>query len=278
MNAEERKTGGLAASGKTKTEHYNWDELDSACKYMRIDIKKLNIGPYQRGEASAFSVIEKARHMQHAALGAVVVGKRDDGTFWLVDGLQRKLAAQRRGDVSGLDCMVFNSKGEKHEAEIFLLCNKGRIAVDAVHKYRTSVIAGRDPEKSIDLWLTQHELQIINDKSKGKISFPTAIVQSWNNNADVCKRALLATREICDGRILRDIFQGVALLIKHGVNVEGEQAKLFKIGGQARLQKEINTVAILSGKGKNWTVCARGVLNAINYRRRRKVVLDILGI
>ena len=267
------KTEGIATSGLSKKEHYSWDNLDDVSTHMIIPISKLNVDTsYQRGEASNSSTIQKAKHMQHAAIGAIIVAKRLDGSFWIVDGLQRTLAASKRGDVTEIDCMVFNSHGQDHEAKVFLLCNKGRISVSACHKYQTSVTAGINPESEIDNWLKSNGFLVSAHSGRGCIRFPTKLIQAWGFNKEACKRALIITRQICGiDEINANVFCGVSTLIRNKINVESEVQKIISLGGLIKIQKEINTVAITLGLNKSLKVCGLGVLSVINHKRRKKL-------
>jgi hypothetical protein len=269
------KTEGIASSGLTKKDHYSWSEMDSRTVHMRIPIAMLRIDQsYQRGEVSNDSTIQKAKSMQYAAAGAIVVGKRSDGTFWIVDGFQRTLAAQKRGDIDAMDCMVFESMGSHHEAEIFLLCNKGRAPVSAMHKYRTSVTAGRNPETHIDRWLIENGFRIGDQAGQGVIRFPAKYVQNWEFNENVCKLATFITSEICLGELNCDVFVAVAILLRNGIDVKSEVKKLISIGGESRILKEINTIAITLNASKSLRVCGMGLLTAINHKRRRKISVN----
>ena len=266
------KTSGIAKSGLTKKDHYSWSEMDNRAVHMSIPISMLRIDEsYQRPEVSNDSTIQKAKNMQHAAAGAIVVGKRSDGTFWIVDGYQRTLAAKKRGDIAEMDCMVFDSRGSQHEAEIFLLCNKGRAPVSAMHKYRTSVTAGRNPEAIIDKWLVDNGFCISDKSGHGVIRFPAKYLQNWSFNEEACKKATFITSQICLGELNCDVFSGVAILLRNGIEVGPEVKKLISIGGETRILKEINTLAITLGTSKSLRVCGMGLLAAINHKRHRKL-------
>lgn len=258
----------------TKIERYKWDELDSKCTHKRLPIQALNVGAYQRGEASSMGTTSKAAHYSRAAAGAVIVGERKDGTYWLVDGLQRKLAAEKRADITHLDCMVFPSNGERHEAEVFLLCNRGRVAVSALHKYHASVRAGFEPEKTIDAWLSENGYCASDCKCKKEIKCITRFVNSWKLDAESAKTALFICDEICDGFINGFIYEGIWVLLRKGVDVAGNKQKLIRLGGMDAILREINATAILCGKSKTWSTCAAGILSLINKRRQKKIYIE----
>jgi hypothetical protein len=275
MKTIQETNDGVAKSGLSKKEHYSWSDLDSKCEHMRLPINLLRVdSSYQRGEASNQSTIDKAKNMQHAAIGAIIVAKRNDGSLWIVDGLQRTLAAKKRGDVNEIDCMVFNSHGPKHEAEVFLLCNKGRVAVSAMHKYRTSVTAGRLPEREIDEWLTNNGYQVADHSGINMIRFPSRLIQAWQMNPEATKQALLITTEICGDDPVCDVFSGVAILLRNGINVKSEVKKIITLGGATRILKEINTIAVTLAVAKSLRVCGMGVLAVINHKRHRKITVQ----
>jgi hypothetical protein len=270
MKVSEMATG-IAHDGRTKVERYEWDALKERSKPMRIKIAELNVDDYQRGEAKRASTIQKARHWDHAAAGAVVVGQRADGSFWVVDGLQRTLAEALRGDIDAVDCMVFQSKGPDHEARVFQLCNLGRIPVDALHKFRVAVQAGDKIECEVAQWVRENGLRIAGDKHPNEIGFPAAVVQFWSANTDAVKRALLFTKRVGDGSMCAEVFKGAYLLISRGVDVEKYEPAIISRGGHNRLLRDINTVAIESGLSKGMIICARGILLSINYRKKVRV-------
>jgi hypothetical protein len=256
-------------------DRYKWDELDSKCTHKRLPLSALNIGAYQRGEASARITTSKAAHYRQAAAGAVVVGERKDGTYWLVDGLQRKLAAEKRGDITHLNCMVFSSNGEQHEAEIFLLCNRGRVAVSALHKYHASVRAGFEPESTINTWLNLNGYSVGDNKNRKEIKCVTRFVDSWKYDEENAKKALVICDEICDGFINGFVFEGIWVLLRKGVDVSLYKDKLIRLGGRDAILNKINTTAILCGKSKTWSTCAAGVLSLINKGKQNKISIDI---
>jgi len=262
---------GIAHDGRTKVERYEWNALRAKSKHMRVKISELNVDDYQRGEARRASTIQKAKHWDHAAAGAVVVGQRSDRSFWVVDGLQRTLAEALRGDIDTVDCMVFQSDGPEHEARVFQLCNIGRIPVDAIHKFRVAVQAGNETECAVARWVSENGMRIAGDKGKNEIGFPSYVVQFWTANPDAVKRALMFAKRMGDGDMCSDVFKGAYLLITRGVDVEKYESSIIKRGGHKRLLRDINTTAIEAGVGKNLNVCARGILVSINYRRKLRV-------
>jgi hypothetical protein len=75
------------------------------------------------------------------ALGIPVVGQREDGTLWCVDGRQR-LAALKKLGRKEVRVEVFASKGPEHEAAVFSKINKNRTKLNAQQLFFAALTAG----------------------------------------------------------------------------------------------------------------------------------------
>jgi hypothetical protein len=86
------------------------------------------------------------------SFGAPIIGVREDGTRWGVDGQQRITAKQimAEKDPENADehnmarCIMFESKGVAHEAEVFVRINKNRVNVGAQELFIAD-LAKKDP-------------------------------------------------------------------------------------------------------------------------------------
>ena len=75
------------------------------------------------------------------ALGIPLIGEREDGTLWIVDGLQRITALRKMGKKE-VRCEVFASNGPNHEAEVFKLVNMNRTRLTPSEEFRALLTAG----------------------------------------------------------------------------------------------------------------------------------------
>jgi hypothetical protein len=75
------------------------------------------------------------------ALGIPVVGEREDGSKWVVDGLQR-LTALRKMEKREVRAEVFASDGPEHEASVFRKINKLRTALKPLQIFRAMLTEG----------------------------------------------------------------------------------------------------------------------------------------
>jgi hypothetical protein len=104
-------------------------------------LKDLKIDPsYQRGKKPSSKRI--AKNFDETAALVLTVGRREDGTLWLVDGQQRRDAMLSLG-IDRWDGFVFESSGSKHEAAVFKMINgpEGRTGLTArdIFKARLSI-------------------------------------------------------------------------------------------------------------------------------------------
>jgi hypothetical protein len=94
---------------------------------------------YQRGEVKGHKRIV-AEFDEHA-LGVPLVGQREDGTLWCVDGRQRLTALKKLGKKT-VRAEVFVSQGPEHEAQVFKLVNAGRTKLNPGELFKAKLTAG----------------------------------------------------------------------------------------------------------------------------------------
>lgn len=260
-------------SGTDKGRRYDRSALLANVEHCQIPICMLNVDDYQRGEASCQGTLKKAAEYDPAAAGAITVGKRADGTCWVVDGLQRVLAMATRGDMYLVDCMVFDSKGREHEAKVFQRCNMGRTPVRSIHKYRVAVDAGDEPHVTIEAWLKVAGLKVSKGAGQNEVGFPTRLVAHWETDAEATMRAVTFAWRVGEGVINAFVFEGAFILIRKGVDIESHEQSIVSKGGSAKIKRDIKTLAIESGANLSPMVCAQGLLATINHGKRKKVTI-----
>jgi hypothetical protein len=107
----------------------------------KINVDELNISDaYQRTIVPA-RVNRIAKNLDQDAFGSLTVGRRRDGSHWVVDGMQRLTAARKLG-IAAVPCDVFESEGPEHEARVFRLKNKERTNVTACALFRAQLVEG----------------------------------------------------------------------------------------------------------------------------------------
>lgn len=113
---------------------------------LLIPVDQLNVDQsYQReDDASLRRRAERyASEWDPYQLGELHVAERADGTYWVVDGQTRLLAARLRG-IQNLRCFVVRGLDHEGEASLFRKLNKNRTVVGAWGDFRAALTA-RDP-------------------------------------------------------------------------------------------------------------------------------------
>lgn len=106
-----------------------------------IMIEDLNVSHAYQRTVKRSVVAKIKKKYDKAAFGTVIVGKRKDGTFWVVDGQQRMTAAKEMGHKE-VPCSVIESNGSSHEAEIFRVINGGRQNISRNELFKAALEAG----------------------------------------------------------------------------------------------------------------------------------------
>lgn len=118
-------------------------------RLLKTDNRKIHVSSLQVAEAYQRTIVPQqvkriTKALDPDAFGSLTVGERNDGSLWVVDGLQRLTAARQLG-IETVPCDVFTSSGPEHEARVFRLKNKHRTNVSAMALFRAQLTEG-DPQ------------------------------------------------------------------------------------------------------------------------------------
>jgi len=125
-----------------KTEKMGWATVDQPGVPWLAKKQDLHIDSnYQRTMVSESRIAAITQQWSWVACGSIIIAERD-GTFWVIDGQHRVLAAMRRSDIQELPCIVFKSLGVEDEALAFYRANSVRGNVTPFDKLRALLAAG----------------------------------------------------------------------------------------------------------------------------------------
>lgn len=259
--------GGVA----NKAERYDWIKPGDRGRQRMVLVDDLKIDhSYQRTEVGNRNTLAIAREFNWVAFGAIVVMERANGNKYVVDGQQRLLAVQKRGDIRMVPCVLFKSDGREHEARAFIALNVGRKPVTAVVKFIAGVRAGLNPETQIAEWLATQGLTVMADgKDVNGVDFPTCLMQTWKLDAKATQESLVIQRGINGPVPLHSTcHKGIWWLLHNGIKVAEYIDKLQKSGGRSAILRSVKTFEIETGKQASVRGCGIGVLRLINNGRR----------
>lgn len=273
-----------------KIQKFNWNtETGELGHNAMMDKWEINIdSSYQRNIYDG-RVSTIAKNWRWEAFGRLLVGRRTDGRLFIVDGQHRLLAARKRSDIKELPCVVFNSRGSDHEADVFLVTNTARGPMTILQKFKALLIIGDPIAMAIKDTADALGL-IIPEKSGGRkrqmgkdlnLNCIESIMVAWRINPQDAERCLVLCKEISNGyAITKDMFSGVFHLNqkmkKIGDSIFNHREKL-KASGYVEIMSTIKNQQIILGYG-GYLVAAAGVLAVINKSKRKKVIVEELMV
>jgi hypothetical protein len=143
MKVNQQKQTEQSQHGVDKVARYAWPIKNAPGQFLMVPTKELEVDyAYQRDQINDRRVQELSRSWDWVACGCLVVALREDNKWFVVDGQHRKLAADLRGDIAELPCLVFETTGRREEAMGFLTINQGRASVGSLDRYKAQLLAG----------------------------------------------------------------------------------------------------------------------------------------
>lgn len=164
---------------------------------MRLGVKTLKLtelfvdSDVQRSISKA-SLNKKIKEFDANAVGVLIVSKRKNGKYHILDGQHRFLAALENG-VEELDCEIHINLTEREEAELFLKYNQERISTKPIDHFNIEVKAGEESSVIINEILKQYELNV----SRRGIQSPKALKQVYKYYGEnILRRTIYLINEV----------------------------------------------------------------------------------
>jgi len=268
-------------------------ELLEANWSMEIRLSKLHVDPsYQRQEIPEYRLTEMVNDFDPHAFGAVHAGKRKDGTFWLVDTQQRCAAVRRMVAFAAADgqgtpdplllCIVFTSRGREHEAAVYHKINGKQTPLKPYEDFKAAVLAAEEPQTSVSAFIGCLGMSIgtPSSKSPNVVGFTNALVQTWTDHENACKRAFRIQRTIVrkSGVMTKPIHKGLWRILSNGGFLSAKDVAHLRAEGKEAICAAISGVQKAHGvTGRpHADDCAEGILvllgRTIGLRRGRVTV------
>lgn len=228
--------------------------------------------------------IEKFSHNWNELIaGTLTVAEREDKTLWVVDGQHRLMAAMRCDDVKTLNCIVFQSKGQMHEAGLFALLNTHRRNPSSAQRFRANIISGDSDTLFIRNTVTKYGFKLSSNSNPSQNIKPSIICYGVMYDMlgyygrDVFEESIKLLSYITPNGTLVDsyVMRGIAYIIKYGkYNHDKFVTALSKCDYRGLMlagKSELNYSA-----RKSVHMFARGMVSVINTKLRgqNKITFD----
>ncbi len=159
-----------ANADRKKIDEKSWVSLDKIGEFAWIDKEHLRVETDYQRESTTAKVQGIARAWSWPSCGALVVGRRPDGTLVVMDGAHRLSAAMRRADVQQLPCMIFDVRSVAAEAASFVSVNTARKPMAAIDVHRAAVVAGVEKSVAIQRLCDEIGIEIAATGKKNVLS------------------------------------------------------------------------------------------------------------
>jgi hypothetical protein len=280
--AVERAPAGLNGKTIDKVERYKWTIADEKGMFEWIDKNKLLIDEeYQRSKVSEARINEIASCWSWIACNSILVGLRENGSMWVIDGQHRVLGARKRSDITLLPCMIFDAT-QVTEASGFLKVNTNRKPLTMLERLNAMVIEKDPVALRIVQVVAESGYRLIAGGTTRTVACASALVDIFRKNDALAYKIWNLTVTIChEHKIPQDLLMGLFELEsrlasgEHGTSLfERHNVETLDSVGIKRLLESIATSASYHG-ARTAKSCAIGITNAINKKRSTRRIPDV---
>lgn len=258
--------------GVSKTQRYGWGKAEAQGVHQWIPKDTLLIDHTYQRPLSNLRANQIASKWSWSACGSLLVGLRQSGEAFVVEGQHRHAAAMKRDDISDLPCMVFESTGPEMEAEIWAKANTARKNPTSVEKYYAA-LAYKDPlAQYLDSVLTKHGIHV---KDSGKVPMTVRslgmLLELAGDDKPRFERVISLAAVLCASAPITDrLVGGLYYLDKNGCGIEDPRfTNKIRMMGIDVLTEKIKRVGNMQGNfGRQ--VCAKGILDAVNTNLKNR--------
>jgi len=264
----------------SKVARYGWIVKDRPGLQTVLSKALLTVDPqYQRHDSLDQSIASAkvqriASRWSWIALGVITVAERE-GSFLVIDGANRVLAARRRSDIDLLPCIVFQTKDAAQEASGFLDANTERKPVSSVDKYKAALVAGDQSAINVRNRLINHNLTLDrNGRAPRSLKSIALLMRLEHDNPGALESALSVISKMVSDCPVREIM--IDALVYLDLNVEGGingklEKRVIAVGSDRLILGAKRAAAYFSrGGAKVW---ATGMLDEINKNLQHKFEL-----
>jgi hypothetical protein len=275
----------LDAKMLDRAKRYGWNIVDNKGELEYLPKNILHVDDlYQRSITSNRRVVDIARDWSYLACGALIVVQRSDGTYYVVDGQHRKLAADKRDEITMLACIVFRVHDVKDEAMGFVRANTVRGNIRTLEKFKAKLVAQDPTALDIKALVEEVGYRIGPSKMLESISCVSLLEKYYAADKVRLRKSLRVAAVVCrpqpiHNRLVQGLFTLERWLLDKDSRwsiVDRESISKLSDVGQSAILKKIAEASSLHGKGGD-RMCAIGVAMILNHRRHTSNRIDYPG-
>jgi hypothetical protein len=245
-----------------------------------LKVAELQIDRRYQRNVSQKKVVEMARRWSWIACGAITVALRGDCSWWVIDGQHRVAAAQMRGDIDLIPCIMFEMDDTPAEAQAFVDTNTNRKMPTVVNKFNALLHAGDRIAEDVQEMISRTGHRV-GDPNSGPlyVSCAAALMNGMQENGSAMRIVWPVVAELCRGkRVTQNIVQGMMHLER---KLKADQSfsdkrwrdRILQVGYEKINESISRAGAFRQSHGP--VSSAIGIAEAINHGLRVKLVHSI---
>jgi hypothetical protein len=272
-------------TGAPLHEVFDWVPLGPQGKFEWLPKDRLEIDyEYQRDKISVERVLRIARLFSWQAFGTLIVSRRPDQRLVVVEGQHRKLAADKRADVSLLPCMVFEFAAVADEAAAFVQINTDRGPVPTYHKYRALLKQGDATAVTVERLIQLLGYKVTKAANHDfTIGCVGSLLSAFNSDERAAETALRVAVEVCGGKPVHNhLFAGLFYVERHmrhyrvGSLAEPKHSGKLARSGQDVVMRDIHAAVAYRRKG-GAKIYAEAIIDHLNRGRSHQIPAPGIG-
>jgi hypothetical protein len=246
---------------------------------LMIDKAVLRVDHDYQRRLDPSRIARYAANWSWVSCGTLIVSRREQGRFAIIDGQHRWEAAKLRHDIRDLPCLAFALDQIRDEAIGFLAANTERKIPSLADQFNALIVA-QNPDAIVAERLAKTAgRRIAGGTGPWTISCTAELlrlIQRDRESVEACWPALI---KMCEGqampaRVLRGVVSLQRRMPKGHSFAEARFADRLVFVGWSAVTDEIKRVGHLEGNYSERS-CAEGVLRAINKGLRQPLQLDL---
>jgi len=246
---------------------------------LKIDKHLLRVDHDYQRRLDNVRIARYAANWSWVSCGSLLVSRRDQNRYAIIDGQHRWEAAKLRDDIRDLPCIAFALDQIRDEAIGFLAANTERKIPSLADQFNALMVAGNEDALIADRLAKLAGRRISAPASPVTISCVAEFLRLIQQNRQAVEDCWPALVKMCQGQTMSArILRGVVGLQRrmpkgHSFKEERFGDRLDQVGWNA-VSDEIVRVGMLNHNFSE-RACAEGVLRAVNKGLRLPLQLDL---
>jgi len=245
---------------------------------------------YQRPLSQAW-INRTAKNWSDHLCGAIIVAKRPNGKFYVIDGQQR-LEAAKIADVKKIRCMIFLVDGKPAtEAHLFSKINKERTSLKPYDLYKSDLVTGVEDAVLVDDICSKLDYEVMpkGGSTNGRSVICIQKMRHWaKRDPQIFEDGMEVAAKLSDGKRIDNRLVSGLCYLEHNLKKVAWKESAFSTRNVTRLKRAgltkvfqfMEAAVMTEGASANNVpgAQANGLIRILNSGRRRDNRIPLLQV